>query len=149
MCHSDEETAIERGLEAPTSSATRLGHYYVFGDHRPGRTTSGTSSRRSATSFGFRPQIAAQPASRWVPTSSSRAWALRGPSGRPTRCGLPAGYEDAGVDQAIFVSQAGRNRHEHICESLELFVTAEMLPYFTKRPGGRRPTPYRGPWGGP
>jgi hypothetical protein len=26
-------------------------------------------------------------------------------------------YEAAGVDQVIFVSQAGRNRHEHICES--------------------------------
>ena len=29
----------------------------------------------------------------------------------------------------IFVLQAGRNRHEHICESLELFG-AEVLPEF-------------------
>ena len=28
-------------------------------------------------------------------------------------------YEEAGVDQVIFVQQSGINRHEHICESLE------------------------------
>ena len=38
-----------------------------------------------------------------------------------------ARFEDAGVDQVIFVLQAGRNRHEHICEILELFGT-EVLP---------------------
>ena len=36
---------------------------------------------------------------------------------------------DAGVDQVIFLQQAGRNRHEHICESLELFA-AEVMPEF-------------------
>ncbi len=30
-------------------------------------------------------------------------------------------YEQAGVDQIIFVQQSGNNKHEHICESLELF----------------------------
>jgi hypothetical protein len=37
------------------------------------------------------------------------------------------GYADAGVDQVILVSQSGRNRHEHICESLELFAR-EVMP---------------------
>ncbi len=36
---------------------------------------------------------------------------------------------DAGVDQVIFIQQAGRNRHEDICASLELFA-AEVLPEF-------------------
>ena len=36
-------------------------------------------------------------------------------------------YEAAGVDQLIFISQAGANRHEDICESLELFA-AEVMP---------------------
>ena len=31
-------------------------------------------------------------------------------------------FQAAGVDQVIFLQQAGRNRHEHICESLELFA---------------------------
>ena len=36
------------------------------------------------------------------------------------------------MDQLIFVSQAGRNRHEHICESLELFAR-EVMPEFAER----------------
>ncbi|MBS0473261.1 MAG: LLM class flavin-dependent oxidoreductase [Proteobacteria bacterium] len=38
-------------------------------------------------------------------------------------------FRDAGVDQVIFLQQAGRNRHAHICESLELFA-AEVMPEF-------------------
>jgi len=38
-------------------------------------------------------------------------------------------FQEAGVDQIILMQQAGRNRHEHICESLELFA-AEVLPEF-------------------
>ena len=34
--------------------------------------------------------------------------------------------QDAGVDQVIFLQQAGRNRHEHICESLSLFAETVM-----------------------
>jgi hypothetical protein len=33
------------------------------------------------------------------------------------------------VDQVILLNQAGRNRHEHICEALELFA-AEVMPEF-------------------
>ena len=40
-----------------------------------------------------------------------------------------ATFQDAGVDQVIFLQQAGRNRHDHICESLELFA-AEVMPAF-------------------
>jgi len=39
------------------------------------------------------------------------------------------GFRDAGVDQVIFMQQAGRNRHQHIVESLELFA-AEVMPAF-------------------
>jgi len=38
-------------------------------------------------------------------------------------------FEAAGVDQVIFLQQAGKNRHAEICESLELFA-AEVLPEF-------------------
>ena len=38
-------------------------------------------------------------------------------------------FQEAGVDQVIFLQQAGRNKHEHICESLELFA-AEVMPAF-------------------
>ena len=36
---------------------------------------------------------------------------------------------DVGVDQVIFIQQAGRNRHDDICASLELFA-ADVLPEF-------------------
>ena len=35
-------------------------------------------------------------------------------------------FEAAGVDQVIFLQQAGRNQHQHICESLELFAAEVM-----------------------
>jgi alkanesulfonate monooxygenase SsuD/methylene tetrahydromethanopterin reductase-like flavin-dependent oxidoreductase (luciferase family) len=31
------------------------------------------------------------------------------------------GFADSGVDQVIFLQQGGKNKHEHICESLERF----------------------------
>jgi alkanesulfonate monooxygenase SsuD/methylene tetrahydromethanopterin reductase-like flavin-dependent oxidoreductase (luciferase family) len=39
------------------------------------------------------------------------------------------GFQEAGIDQVIFLQQAGRNTHQHICESLELFA-AEVMPDF-------------------
>ena len=39
------------------------------------------------------------------------------------------GFQDAGIDQVIFLQQAGRNTHQHICQSLELFA-AEVMPDF-------------------
>jgi alkanesulfonate monooxygenase SsuD/methylene tetrahydromethanopterin reductase-like flavin-dependent oxidoreductase (luciferase family) len=38
-------------------------------------------------------------------------------------------FEESGVDQVIFLQQAGHNRHDHICEALELFA-AEVMPAF-------------------
>ena len=57
---------------------------------------------------------------------------LRGAIGTPDQIrDLIRGYAACGVDQIIFVSQSGRNRHEHICESLELFGK-EVLPEFAE-----------------
>jgi alkanesulfonate monooxygenase SsuD/methylene tetrahydromethanopterin reductase-like flavin-dependent oxidoreductase (luciferase family) len=41
-------------------------------------------------------------------------------------------FEAVGIDQVIFMQQAGRNRHDHICQSLELFA-AEVMPEFKAR----------------
>ncbi|MXW49282.1 MAG: LLM class flavin-dependent oxidoreductase, partial [Gammaproteobacteria bacterium] len=38
-------------------------------------------------------------------------------------------FQTAGVDQIIFLQQGGKNRHEHICEGLELFAD-QVLPQF-------------------
>jgi alkanesulfonate monooxygenase SsuD/methylene tetrahydromethanopterin reductase-like flavin-dependent oxidoreductase (luciferase family) len=38
-------------------------------------------------------------------------------------------FAESNVDQVILLNQAGRNRHEHICEALELFAI-EVMPEF-------------------
>ncbi len=45
-------------------------------------------------------------------------------------------FEEAGVDQVIFLQQGGNNKHEHICESLELFARS-VLPGFQRRDAER------------
>src|ERR1700754_3546067 len=46
------------------------------------------------------------------------------------------GFQAAGVDQVIFLQQAGRNKHAHICEALELFA-AEVMPEFAAQAEAR------------
>jgi alkanesulfonate monooxygenase SsuD/methylene tetrahydromethanopterin reductase-like flavin-dependent oxidoreductase (luciferase family) len=48
-----------------------------------------------------------------------------------------AGFEAAGVDQVIFLQQAGNNRHDHICESLERFAS-QVMPEFQQREQARQ-----------
>jgi hypothetical protein len=73
-----------------------------------------------------------------VPTLALSAWGgvgagLRGAVGTPAQIReFLRRYEEANIDQVIFVSQAGRNRHEHIMESLELFGRT-VLPEFKER----------------
>ena len=47
-----------------------------------------------------------------------------------------AKFEAAGVDQVIFIQQGGRNRHEDICASLELFAS-RVMPGFHAHEGER------------
>ena len=64
---------------------------------------------------------------------SDGLFSLRGAIGTPKQIRkLLLQYEEAGVDQVIFISQAGKNRHEDICESMELFAN-EVMPEFAER----------------
>jgi alkanesulfonate monooxygenase SsuD/methylene tetrahydromethanopterin reductase-like flavin-dependent oxidoreductase (luciferase family) len=51
-------------------------------------------------------------------------------------CDHVRSFEAAGVDQIILLQQAGRNRHEHICESLEI-LGREVLPQFAEKAAER------------
>ncbi|QUD88229.1 LLM class flavin-dependent oxidoreductase [Phenylobacterium montanum] len=69
--------------------------------------------------------------------------AAQGAEGYASGIGTPAdiqdhiqAFQDAGIDQVIFMQQAGRNRHDHICESLELFA-AEVMPRFKAQVAAR------------
>jgi hypothetical protein len=45
-------------------------------------------------------------------------------------------FADVGVDQVSFIQQGGRNKHEHICEALELFAK-EVMPEFKAKEAER------------
>jgi alkanesulfonate monooxygenase SsuD/methylene tetrahydromethanopterin reductase-like flavin-dependent oxidoreductase (luciferase family)/putative sterol carrier protein len=131
MLHRDEAAAIERGIDGAHFFGYSLAHYYVFGDHRPGRTNIYEEFQRRRDEVGFaRSVITAQDAPLGVRVLQEGLGSLRGAIGTPAQVrDLCRRYAAAGVDQIIFVLQAGRNRHDHICESLELFG-AEVLPDF-------------------
>jgi alkanesulfonate monooxygenase SsuD/methylene tetrahydromethanopterin reductase-like flavin-dependent oxidoreductase (luciferase family)/putative sterol carrier protein len=134
MLHHDEQTAIDRGIDGGHFFGYSLAHYYVFGDHHPGRTNIYEEflARRNETGFS-RDIITADKAPLGIKILQQGLGSLRGAVGTPDQVReLCERYEKAGVDQLIFVLQAGKNRHEHICESIELFGK-EVLPEFAAR----------------
>ena len=116
-CHPDRDEAVRRGLDGFKFFGYSLGHYAAFGEHRPGITDVWARFLEVKDQL---PQDAGQ-----------------GGIGTPddVRTHLER-YERAGVDQVIFVQQSGLNRHEHICESLELFAQA-VMPDFHRREAAR------------
>jgi hypothetical protein len=71
-----------------------------------------------------------------VRTSLPEAGAARG-IGTPEQLRLHLrSFEDSGVDQVAFIQQGGKNRHDHIWQSLELFAR-EVLPEFEEREEAR------------
>jgi len=134
MCHQDEETAIVRGLDGAHFFGYSLGHWYAFGQHTLGRTNVHDEFERNRDRFGFHRPTAAQTGQvLGAKLFQAGIGALRGAIGTPAQIReLLRSYEEVGVDQVIFVSQAGNNRHEHICESLELFAR-EVMPEFAER----------------
>ncbi len=138
MCHADEQTAIDRGIDGAHFFGYSLAHYYVFGEHQPGRTNLWEEFQRDRDKRGFaRDLVRATDAALPVRLLQESLGSLRGAIGTPKQVReLLERYEQAGVDEVIFVSQAGRNQHEHICESIELFAR-EVLPDFAERDARR------------
>src|SRR5215211_2580857 len=134
MCHRDEQTAIERGIDGAHFFGFSLAYYYAFGEHRPGRSNLWREFTERRSEVGFAREIVTpDDAPLGVRLLQQGLGSLRGAIGTPDQVGeLIERYERAGVDQVIFVSQAGANRHEHICESLEVFAT-EVMPRFAER----------------
>ena len=116
--HHDRAEAIRRGHEGFEFFGYAL-NALVAHDTVPGRTDMWGDYLKAR---GNRTQE--------VIDAAARADAIATGIGTPDdmRAHLKA-FQNAGVDQVIFMQQAGRNRHEHICESLELFA-AEVMPEF-------------------
>jgi alkanesulfonate monooxygenase SsuD/methylene tetrahydromethanopterin reductase-like flavin-dependent oxidoreductase (luciferase family) len=115
--HPDPAEAERRGADGFKFFGFALGHHYVYGEQRPGRTNIWENFEKFSTMFP-------------------------GPEGRAI--GTPAAVRsylqamsETGVDQIVFIQQAGRNRHDHICESLELFAR-EVMPEFHEKEAERQ-----------
>jgi alkanesulfonate monooxygenase SsuD/methylene tetrahydromethanopterin reductase-like flavin-dependent oxidoreductase (luciferase family) len=108
-CHREQAVAEARGLDGFRFFGYALGHHYVYGEHKPGFTD---IWKRFEAARGS------------LPTAP---WSCIGTPDL-VRDNLRA-YARAGVDQVIFIQQGGRNRHEHICESLELFARDVMSEF--------------------
>ena len=112
-CHREEAEAIRRGLDGFRFFGYSLGYYALFGEHRPGR----------ADLWERFLQVKDQ-----LPDNAGR-----GGIGTPDQLRAHlALYEKAGIDQVMFIQQSGTNRHEHICESLEVFAE-RVMPEFKQR----------------
>jgi hypothetical protein len=112
-CHADEAEAKRRGEDGFRFFGYGLGHHYIFGSHKPGRTDIWKNFEAARDGL---PEAGAR---RGIGTPAQLREHLRA-------------FEESGVDQVIFIQQGGRNRHEHICESLELFAS-EVMPEFRDR----------------
>ena len=131
MLAPDEAEAIERGIDGAHFFGYSLGHFYGLSPHAPGVTDVHREFEQHRDETGFAHHIVRpDQAPLGVRLLQEGLGSLRGAIGTPEQVeDLVARYDAAGVDQVIFVMQAGRNRHEHICESLQLFAD-RVMPRF-------------------
>ena len=120
-CHPDADEARRRGTDGFRFFQFALGHHYAFGTHTPGRTDIwkkfvAVRDQIGTEIFGFG-------GTGCIGTPAQLRETLRA-------------FQDAGVDQTIFIQQGGKNRHESICESLDVFAR-EVMPEFKAREAER------------
>ena len=122
-CHRSRDEAIARSLQGFEFFGFALGSLYGFGSHKPGRTNLWREFQDTW----------AQRKTEVESVSTVSLGGARGGIGTPDdlREHLRK-FEESGVDQVTFIQQAGLNRHEHICEALELFAR-EVMGEFKER----------------
>jgi len=108
--HKDAAQAKARGMDGFRFFSYALGHHYIFGEHKPGRTDIWAAFEKA------REKMPEEGGSRGIGTPDEMRKHLRG-------------FAEAGVDQVSFIQQGGRNKHEDICNSLEMFAS-EVMPEF-------------------
>jgi alkanesulfonate monooxygenase SsuD/methylene tetrahydromethanopterin reductase-like flavin-dependent oxidoreductase (luciferase family) len=111
--HARMDEAIRRGLDGFKFFGYSLGHYAAFGAHQP------TLTNVWERFLEIKDTLPRDAGHGGIGTPEQVRDHLRR-------------YEEAGVDQMIFVQQSGNNQHEHICESLELFAKAVMPEFKTR-----------------
>jgi alkanesulfonate monooxygenase SsuD/methylene tetrahydromethanopterin reductase-like flavin-dependent oxidoreductase (luciferase family) len=141
-CAEDEEEAIARGIDGAHFFSFSI-HHWVFDSHRPGRTNMFEAFESTRDERGLaRDAVLAEGKPLTTSVNEERPGArLLGSMQRSQRGGVGTPdqlrdfarrWEASGADQLMLIAQAGNTRHEHICESLELFGT-KVLPEFIER----------------
>ena len=133
MCHPDDNEAVERGLDGARFFMFALAHYYGGPPHQPGKANIWQDYKNIDPKVIDDMRKARQQARTGYSPDDEEI--MRGCVGSPEyiRERLRK-IEAVGVDEVIFLSQAGRNKHEHIMESMELFAK-EVMPEFKEREG--------------
>jgi alkanesulfonate monooxygenase SsuD/methylene tetrahydromethanopterin reductase-like flavin-dependent oxidoreductase (luciferase family) len=116
--HADAEIARARFQEGFRFFQFALGWHYGFGEQIPGRTDIWQRFQKAQAAMP-----PAAPAEGGIGTPDQLREHL-------------AKFEACGVDQVAFIQQGGRNRHEDICEALELFA-GEVMGEFKAREAER------------
>jgi alkanesulfonate monooxygenase SsuD/methylene tetrahydromethanopterin reductase-like flavin-dependent oxidoreductase (luciferase family) len=127
--HSDREEAVRRGQEG----------FEFFRFAISALVTKDTVPGRSRLFEQFMEERAAGAAGPMALGTEGLAGAFQQSRGIGTPADFRAhvrSFQDAGVDQIILLQQAGRNTHEHICQSLGL-LAHEVLPEFAGEAAGR------------
>ena len=114
MCDPNQEKARVMGEDGLKFFSYALAHHYIFGKHEPGRTNIWQNYKGSPIT---------------IPGAGGDNACIGTPDFIRDRL---VEFEDAGVDQVVFISQAGNNKHEDICSSLNLFAD-KVLPEFKVR----------------
>jgi alkanesulfonate monooxygenase SsuD/methylene tetrahydromethanopterin reductase-like flavin-dependent oxidoreductase (luciferase family) len=137
MCDKDGDRARKKGMDGALFFAYSLAHYYYLSHHQhlPGQTNVYKLFEQEKHLMGMDPEAVRKAGfsdgSNVVDPGGLAC--LTAAIGSPHELRLKLrDYEDAGVDQIILIAQAGKNRHEDICESIELFAK-EVLPEFKER----------------
>ena len=119
--HQDADVARDRFLDGLRFFQWSLNHYYRGGAHKPGRVN--LWERFLVEVEELKKTEGDQFVQRQIATSRSGIGSVEQVRQRLRD------LQDAGIDEVTFIMQMGNNRHEHICESLELFAR-EILPEF-------------------
>lgn len=123
--HDDEQEAVRRGREGFEFFRFAL-QALVAQDQRPGRTNLWEEFTRQQAQGG-----------KLLATAREAGRAEIEGIGTPAQVmAHMRALENAGIDQVILLQQAGLNRHEHICEGLELFAET-VMPEFKARQAER------------
>lgn len=113
MLHPDYDEARRRSADGLKFFGYGIAHYAMYGEHVPGETNIWERYQEVRDRMG----------------EGAGAGCIGSPE--TVRAHLRA-YEEAGVDQMLFLQQGGQILHEHIMESIALFA-AEVMPEFAAR----------------